>query len=217
MDLIGRVKGVLLKPKDEFAKAAGEPGDMKSILMPYVVVLAAITPIMDFISHGLIGVYVPAQRIFGMTVGGGFIRTPVFSLVSSIIGFAVVIGVWWFYGFILAALAGAFGGRKGMGGGLKAAALAMTPVFVAGALDLLGSVPYLGWLPMLAKLGALVYSAILVIWAVPVLLGTPQDKAIGHGLAAFGIVLVSAIVAMFIIMAVIGAVLLGAVGAAGLH
>jgi Yip1 domain len=213
MDLIGRVKGVLLKPKDEFAKAVSEPSDLKSILIPYVIILAAIKPAMDFLSHGLIGVYIPAQHIFGMTVGGGFIRTPVYSLVSSIVMYGLLLGTWWFFGFILSALSTAFGGRKDMAGGLKAAAYATTPLWVSGVFSLLGSVPYLGWLGALAMLGGLVYTAILTIWAVPFFLGTPDDKKIGHGLAAFGIVLVSFVVAMFVIMAILGAILIGAVGA----
>ena len=212
-DMIGRIQRVLLKPKDEFPKIASEPGDMKSLLMPYVMILAAIGPAMDFLSHGLIGVYVPPQTIFGMTVGGTFIRTPTLSLISAIIGYGVMIGIWWFYGFILAALAPSFGGRKDSQGGLKAATYSLTPLWVAGALGILGSVPYLGWLAAIAKLGAAVYSAILVIWAVPFLLGTPDDKKIGHGLASFAIVLVTALVAMFIVGMIVASIVMGAMGA----
>src|SRR5579862_5409807 len=124
-DLIAKVKALLMQPKAELPKKLAEPTELKAILIPYVAVLAALGPITSFISSGIIGSYHPGTTIFGMNIPGGYIRTPVSSLVSSIFAYAVSIAAWWFYGFMLATFAPTFGGRKDMGGALKLAACSM--------------------------------------------------------------------------------------------
>jgi hypothetical protein len=203
-DLIGRVKGLLLSPKSELPQMVADPGELKSVLMPYVAVLAAIGPIVTFLSTGLIGVYHPGTKIFGMEIPGGYVRMPVMALFSGIIGYAVSIGAWWFYSFILGALAPTFGGRKDMSGAFKVAAASATPIWVAGLLGLLRSVPMLGWLSWLAIIGALVYSVLIAIWAVPVLMGTPEDKAPGHALASMGIVVGALVVTLLVVSVILG-------------
>jgi hypothetical protein len=195
-DLIAKVKALLLAPKAELPKKLAEPAELKAILIPYVAVLAALGPIASFLSTGLIGVYVPGVNIFGMSVPGHFARAPISALFTSIFSYAISIVAWWFYGFMLATLAPTFGGRKDMGAALKVAAYSMTPMWIAGALGIFNVIPLLAillfWLP---AIGALVYAVMIAIWAVPLLLGTPEGKAPGHALAAGGIAVVAAVVA----------------------
>lgn len=212
-DLIGRVKGVLLSPKDELPKMVADPGELKAVLVPYVAVLAAIAPVASFLSTGLIGVYHAGIPLFG--IPSGWTRMPIMGLFSSIISYCISIGSWWFLGFILTALAPSFGGRKDSGGGFKAAAAIATPICVAGALGILNSVPMMGWLSIIASIGALVYSVFIAIWAVPDLMGTPKEKAVGHALASLGIVLGAIIVLSLIVGAILTAVFLSAAGGLG--
>ena len=210
--LIARVRGLLLKPKEELPKTIAEPGDFKSLL-PYVLVLVSVGALSQFISAGIIGKYVPPQVVFGMKIGGGWFRAPIGSLVGAILSVGLGVGVWWFFAFILNALAPSFGARKDEAAALKMAAWTATPIWVAGALAILGSVPYLGWIATLAMIGALVYAVLIGMWGLPLLMGTPESKAPGHILAAMGITLAVTVVVWFVLFGVVVASLF-ATGAA---
>jgi hypothetical protein len=213
--LIARVRGLLLQPKEELPKTIAEPGDFKSLL-PYVLVLLSVGALARFVSAGIIGKYVAPQVVFGMKIGGGWFRAPIASLVGAV--FAVGLGVagWWFFAFILNVLAPSFGARKDEAAAYKVAAWTATPLWVAGALALLGSVPYLDWLALLGQIGALVYAVLIGMWALPLLMGTPESKAPGHILAAMGITLAAMLAIGFIVFGlIIGGLFAG--GAALLH
>jgi Yip1 domain len=184
--LIARVRGLLLEPKNELPKTIAEPGDFKSLL-PYVAVLLSVGALAQFISAGIIGEYVAPQVVFGMKIGGGWFREPMHSLVVTVLQIGLGIGSWWFFGFILSALAPSFGARKDENAALKVAAWSTTPMWVARVTAILGSVPYLNWLSGLAGLAALVYSVLIGMWALPLLMGTPETKAPGHILGAMAI------------------------------
>jgi hypothetical protein len=200
--LIARVRGLLLEPKQELPKTIAEPGDFKSLL-PYVVVPLSVGALARFISSGIIGVYVAPQVVFGMKIGGGWFRAPIPSLVGAVLHIGFGIGVWWFFAFILGTLAPAFGARKDEQAAYKVAAWTGTPIWVAGALALLGSVPYLGWLATIAMLAALVYAVLVGMWALPLLMGTPEPKAPGHILASMGITLAVAVAAGFVLFGLV--------------
>jgi len=212
--LIARVRAILTKPKEELPKTIAEPGDFKSLL-PYVVVLLAVGALAAFISSGIIGVYQQPQVVFNMRIGGGFVRSPVSSLVGAILMVGMGVGQWWFFAFILDALSPSFGGRKDMPGAYKVAAYSATPFWLAGALTILSSIPYLGWVGHLASLAALVYTALIGIWALPILMGTPENKAAGHILAAMAITIVATVAVGFVVFSLLFGMLF-AVGA-GLH
>jgi hypothetical protein len=213
--LIARVRGLLLTPKEELPKTIAEPGDFKSLL-PYVLVLLSIGALAQFISAGIIGTYVAPQAVFGMKVGGGWFRSPIASLVGAIFSVGLGVATWWFFAFILNVLAPAFGARKDEASAYKVAAWTGTPLWVAGALALLGSIPYLGWVARIGQLGALVYAVLIGMLALPLLMGTPESKAPGHILAAMGITLVAGVAVWFVVFGLIIASLFAG-GAALLH
>jgi hypothetical protein len=212
--LIARVRGILLKPKEELPKTIAEPGDFKSLL-PYVVVLLALGALADFVSAGVIGVYMEPQVVFNMKIGGGFARAPVQALIGAILSVGMGVGVWWFYAFILDTLSPSFGGRKDPAGAFKVAAYSATPIWIAGLLGIFRSVPYLGWLANIGKLAGLIYAVAIGIWALPILMGTPENKAPGHVLAAMGITLVATVAVWFVVFSLLFGMIF-AVGA-GLH
>jgi Yip1 domain len=213
--LAARVRGLLLAPKEELPKTIAEPGDFKSLL-PYVLVLVSIGAIARFLSDGLIGRYIAPNVVFGMKIGGGFFRQPVEALFGAIVSVGVGIGAWWFFAFILNALAPSFGARKDPAGAFKVAAWVGTPVWVAGALAILNSVPYLGILATLGSLAALVYAALIGIWALPLLIGTPESKAPGHILAAMGITIAATAGVAFVLLGLLFGALF-ATGATVVH
>ena len=213
--LVARVRGLLTKPKDELPKTIAEAGDFKALL-PYVLVLLSVGALSQFISAGIIGKYMPPQVVFGMKIGGGWSRMPILSLVGAVLQVGIGVGVWWFFGFIVNALAPSFGARKDDAAALKVAAWTLTPIWLASALALFGSVPYLGWIATVAMIGGVVYGVLIGMWALPLLMGTPEGKAPGHILAAMGITLAVTAVVWFVVFGLVIASLF-ATGAALVH
>jgi hypothetical protein len=196
LSLIARVRGVLLAPREELPKTIAEAGDIRSVLIPYVIVLVSIGAIGQFISRGLIGVYIPPSVVLGMKYGGGWLRLPFASLVNSLLFIAIGCGAWWLFALLLVKLAPGFGARSDEAAARKAAAYIATPLWLAGVLTLLGSIPYLGIVSVIGHLAAFAYAIIIGMQALPVLLGTPEDKAAAHALAALGITAVIVVVAV---------------------
>ena len=56
MNLVERVKGILLQPKSEWAAIEREPGNAGYLFPNYVAIVAAIPPVCAFIGTSIIGV-----------------------------------------------------------------------------------------------------------------------------------------------------------------
>src|SRR5262245_65278978 len=99
MNLVERVKGILLQPKSEWSAIEGEPGSAGYLIPNYVAIVAAIPAVCTFIGTSLIGM--GGNRI-GLGLGlAGAIAVYVLPLIG---GFVVAS----FFVF----LAGPFGQRK---------------------------------------------------------------------------------------------------------
>lgn len=207
--LIARVRGLLLQPKNELPRTIAEAGDFKSLL-PYVIALLCVGAIARFVSEGLLGVYVAPQVVFGMKIGGGWFRAPVRAVFGAVIYVGVGVAAWWFFAFILNLLAPSFGARKDEAAAYKVAAWTATPIWLAGALAVLESVPYLGIVSALGHIAALVYAVLIGMWALPLLMGTPEGKAPGHILAGMGITLVALVGVWFVLFSLVIGALFGA-------
>lgn len=208
--LIARVRGVVMTPKQELPRTIAEGGDLKSLL-PYVIVLLSIGAVARFLSAGVIGAYVPPQVVFGMKIGGGFFRSPLGSFVGGLLSIGLGVAGWWLFAFVLNLLAPSFGARSDEAAARKVAAYSATPFWIAGALALFNSIPYLGIVSAIGLLAGLVYSVLVGMWALPLLMGTPESKAPGHILAAMGITFVAVAVTWFVVFSL----LLGMVFASG--
>lgn len=177
--LVDRVKNILLSPKQEWPVIDGEPGDTKEVFT-YVAILAAI------------------PLIFGLI--GGLILAPValpFVIVPVIVGYILAFVVVYLVAMIANALAPTFSGEKHMPSALKLVAYSYTPAWIGGIFNI---IPGVGW--VIALLASL-YSIYLLYLGVPVLMRSPQDKAIGYTI----VIILCAIVLSFIIGAVLVAVL----------
>src|ERR1700730_10157058 len=60
MEIVGRVKGILLTPETEWVAIEHEPGTPAYLFAHYVVSLAALPPLAGFIGRSIIGVTGPA-------------------------------------------------------------------------------------------------------------------------------------------------------------
>jgi hypothetical protein len=191
--LVERVKQLVLAPRETLPLTLAESGDPKAVLVPMVVVLAALGPVAGFLSQGVVGTYVPPQTIFNTTVPAMYVRAPGIAALIAVLRYALGIGAWWLLAQVLDKLAPMpmFGGKSDLGGAYKTSAAMLTPIWLAGVLGILSSVPYLDALTFLGGIAGLVYAVLIGIYAVPLHLSVPEPKAIGHVLAALGVTVVA--------------------------
>ena len=130
MNLVDRIKGILLQPKSEWSKIDSEPGDAGYLLSNYVAILAAIAPICTFIGTSIIGI--GGYRI---GIGMGLVYAVVL-YVLMLIGFFVV-------GYIIDFLAGTFGARRNLASAMKVSAYAPTAAWLAGVFNILPALSFL--------------------------------------------------------------------------
>jgi hypothetical protein len=189
--LLARVRGLFQAPRRELVRAIADAGDVRA-MVPYVLPLVAVGAVARFVSGGLIGIYTPPDAVlFGMTIGGGFVRAPGAAAFGALASLLLGAGAWWLLGWLLAWLAPRFDGRRDPDGARKLAAIIATPVALAGITALFASVPYLAFVEPVVHVAALGYGVLLGVWGLPLLVGTPESKAPGHVLAAVGLTVVA--------------------------
>jgi hypothetical protein len=162
MDLVSRVKNILLDPQGEWRVIAGEPDQPAEILKNYVVIVAAVPVVCTFIGASIIGVGPYRAGFFTGLIGA------IVHYVLTLIGVYVI-------AFVIDALAPTFGGAKNFNSAFKVAAYAPTAAWVAGVFALL---PILSVLTILG-----LYSFYLFYVGLPLLMRTPPERAIGYVLA----------------------------------
>ena len=162
MDIVSRVKNIIIDPANEWRVIDGEQDPPNAILKNYVAIVAAIPVICGFIGASIIGV-------------GPYRTGIVIGLISAIVQYVLaLIGVY-VIAFIIDALAPTFSGRKDFNSAFKVAAYSPTAAWVAGVFALL---PILSVLTILG-----LYSLYLLYIGLPMLLRTPPERAIGYIIA----------------------------------
>jgi hypothetical protein len=159
MDLINRVKNILLTPKTEWEKIEVEETQPAELTKQYLLPLAVIPAIATFIGFGLIG-----YRILGVHVGsiGIGIRQAITSLLGTLAGAFLT-------AFVIDFLATRFESQKNFGQAFKLVVYSYTPMLVAGVLLIIPS------LSVLASLCGL-YGLYLLYLGLGPLMKTPEEK-----------------------------------------
>lgn len=134
MELLFRIKAILLAPQREWPAIAREKREASATIIPYVAILGLVPALSHFIGASLVGAYAPIPR----SLAG--------ALVSYVSAFAVV----YIVALIINALAPRFGAQKDFAAALKLAVYSYTPVWLAGAFLI---VPGLSFLVMLGLYG----------------------------------------------------------------
>ena len=194
MNLVDRVKNILLQPKTEWAVIEPEQTDPKTLYTGYICILALIPAVAGLIGTAFI------VSFFAGSIGLGFVVGA--AIAQYVLGLVMVFVV----AFIADALATSFDGQKNLNQALKLTAYAMTAAWVAGIFAI---VPILGWL--LSLLGSL-YSLYLFYLGVPLLMKVPEPKAVGYTIV---VVLVAIVIGAVIGMINAGILGMGAVGMMG--
>ena len=187
MNLVERAKNILVTPKTEWDAVAAEEPNTQQILLGYVLPLALIPTIAVIIGWGLIGIFGFTSFTYGIAMG----------LVQLINAFLSVLVT----GFVIDLLAPSFGSQKNMGRAVQLVAYSMTPVWIAGILNIL---PSIGWLAGLIGL----YGLYLMYLGLAPLMKTPEDKKVGYLVVSILIL----IVVYFVIAAILTAIFMAIFG-----
>ena len=192
MDLVTRAKNICLSPATEWAVIEGEQATTGELLGGYAAPLAAIGAVAGFIGQTIIGVSLPFAGTYRYPFGT--------ALVAAVLGFVMALVSCFVLGLIIDALAPTFNGQKNQVQALKVAVYSNTPLWIAGALNI---IPLLGVLSILAAL----YGIYLLYLGIPRLMKSPQDKAIPYTV----VVMIVAIV-MFVVIGAFMALLVARPG-----
>jgi hypothetical protein len=180
MDLVNRVKNILLQPASEWPVIDREPGDAGYLFKNYVAILAAIPAICGFVG--------------AVMIGGSIL----FGLIGAIIGYLLTFVAVYLLAFIVDTLAPNFAGRKDFQSALKLVVYSSTASWVGGVFALL---PAIAILTLFCSL----YSLYLLYLGIPVLMKAPEDRSLVYTI----VVVVCAIIVWVIIAVIPGMLLLG--------
>ena len=128
MDIVDRVKAILLTPKSEWLVIERESGDPTYLFTNYVAILAAIPAVCGFVGESIIR----SLAAIG-TVRVGIVSGIASAIVNYLLAFVMV----YVMGVIIDALAPTFNGQKNQPNALKLAVYSMTPAWLAGIFSLI--------------------------------------------------------------------------------
>jgi hypothetical protein len=189
--LIARAKNITLSPKTEWPVIAAEPDTVAGLYQNYIVILAAIGPVAQFIGLAVFGINVPFFGSFHLGIGT--------LLVQMVLSYAMGLAMAFIVMLIIDGLAPSFGGVKNQVQALKTVAYAWTPVWIIGILQLF---PFLGVLTVLILLAALVYSIYLLNLGSQHTMQVPSTRSAGFT----AVVIIISIVIGFILSMIVGLV-----------
>lgn len=191
MQLIDRVKNMIVAPAKEWDVIATEQPDTGKVITGYVLPLAGAAALAAFIGYGFIGVSYFGVRISGVNWG-------IYQAISVFVGALVGVFV---CAFVIDALAPSFGSEKNMGRSVQLVAYSYTPAWVGGLLAIF---------PPIAVIGALasLYGLYLLYIGIPKIKKTPVDKQAGY----FIVSLVVIVGVYFIIGLILSKIIMSSMG-----
>jgi hypothetical protein len=182
--LVERAKAILLTPGAEWPKIETESTSIQDILVRYVLPLAAIGPVADFIGSQLFGygaAGITYRPSLSSALGGAVVR-----YILTVVGIFVV-------ALVAEALAPRFAGASDRLRAFKLVAYSYTAAMIAGIFALIPSLGFLGLLGL--------YSIYLFYTGAGPLMKVPQDKAVAYT----AVTMVAAIVIYLVVAALAGA------------
>jgi hypothetical protein len=182
MNLVDRVKRILLSPKTEWAAIDAEPATLAELYTRYIMPLAAIGPLAQLIGYSVFGISVPFIGTYRVPIGT--------AITQALVTYILTLAGTYVLALIIDALAPTFNGQRSQIQSLKLAAYSLTASWVAGIFSLIPG------LRILTLLG--IYSLYLLYVGLPVLMKTPREKAASYT----AVVILAAIVLSIVIGAV---------------
>ena len=185
--LVNRVRAILLRPKEEWQVIDKETTDIATLYRRYVMPLAAIGPIANFVGASLIG----TNTVLGSS------RVPIVNgLVGAIVAYALALASTYVVAMVIDNLAPANGGTRNMVQAFKVSAYSSTAQWITGIFAL---IPGLSALSILG-----IYGLYLLYLGLPLLMKAPVAKA-----TSYTITVIVAVIVVFIVIGIITGLLFG--------
>jgi hypothetical protein len=182
MNLVERVKRILISPRAEWEVIDAEQTTTAELYTKYIVPLAAIPPIAQLIGYSVFGISVPFVGTYRVPIGS--------AITTAIVTYVLTLGATYVLALIVDALAPTFNGQRSQVQALKVVAYSSTASWVAGIFALVPGLRLLGILGL--------YSLYLLYLGLPALMKSPREKAL-----AYAAVVIIAGIVLFVIIGVI--------------
>jgi hypothetical protein len=179
MNLVERVKGILLSPQSEWEIIDAEATTPVQLYTGYIAPLAAIGPIARLIGYSVFGISMPFMGTYRVPLG--------YAITNALVTYVLALAGTYVLALIVDALAPTFNGRRSQIQALKVVAYSSTASWVAGIFNL---IPSLWFLTLLGF-----YSLYLLYLGLPVLMKSPKHKATGYTVV---VILIAIVLFMFI-------------------
>ena len=180
MEQIDRAMGILKSPMTELNKVKSEQISKDYLIKQYIAILALIPAVAYIIGMGFIGI--------NMGMFGSYKLPIATAVVGGIMTYILSIAGFYVTGMVINALAPKFASKQDESMALKLAAYSYTPALLGGIFNI---IPTLGVISLLFSL----YGLYILYLGIPVLMGTPNDKALNYT-----IVIVVVMIVIFIVM-----------------
>jgi len=183
MNLVERVKNILLSPVSEWDVIKGETYTAAELFTQYAIILAAIPALAGFIGFSLIG------HSFGL----GTFRLPIgYGLAYFVTSYIMSLAGVYILAIVIDRLSPNFGASQDMAAALKIAVFSMTPYWIGGIFLL---IPSLSIITMIAG----IYGLYLLFLGIKQLKDVPPDKQVTF----FIIIVLVTVIIQVIISAVV--------------
>ena len=192
MDLINRVKQILVSPKTEWQTIDGENDSHVAVLTKYVLLLAAIPAVAAFIGYGIIGYSFMGYHAASIGLG----------IKHAIIQYISMVGGVYITALVINLLAENFGSKKDFDKAFSLVAYAYTPAFIGGIFNIYHSTVILGTV-------ASIYSLVLLYMGLVPMMKTPAEKRTSY----FVVSLLVMIVSMFVLAMILTPIIIGSAAA----
>lgn len=180
MEQIDRAISILKNPMVELNKVKSEQLSKDYLIKQYIAILAVIPAIAYIIGMGMVGISIGLFGNYKIPIGTAVIGG-ILTYIFTIVGFYVT-------SIVINTLAPNFSSKQDENKAMKLAAYAYTPMLLGGIFNI---IPMLGIIGLLFML----YGLYILYLGIPLLMETPQDKALNYTI----VIIVATIVISFVI------------------
>jgi hypothetical protein len=188
MNLINRVKGIILNPKNEWNTIQQEQTGSTTLLTNYLIPLVLIPVVASFIGYGLIGRNMPIIGHVGSVSFG--IRYAILMLVNMIAGAYLT-------AFVIDALAPSFSATKNYNNAFRLVVYSYTPMLVAGIFYILPALSFIAFI-------ASIYGLYILYVGLKPMMQVPEEKVTVY----FIVSLIVLIAVYFILSMILSAIII---------
>ncbi len=194
MNIVERIRNILVQPKQEWNRINEETPDTKSIFLGYVLPLSLIPAVATVIGWGLIG---RTYREWAGLVSS--LRSWDYGLSQGVISIITSVLAVFLAAIVIDILATSFKSEKNFARSFQLVAYSWTPVWIGGILNIIPALSFLGTL-----LG--IYALVLLYFGIGLIKKTPEESKVGYFVISLLVMIVANFIIMLIVESIISAV-----------